>query len=146
MPAQKNLNLGKRLISLTFGLYPANIGGLNLKTFVGSLVDNIIDFEQDGTTQCHHSKNSIFGSNSSWQSTIVKILTQKFNFNSKDYEMTQGVELYDKALDVCGHTVDTVLIDTAGHELYKWIVRPICDENAFTHSVSILPTKTVLIL
>ncbi|KAM3727012.1 Intraflagellar transport protein [Dirofilaria immitis] len=65
------------------------------------------------------------------KSTIVKILTQKFNFNSKDYEMTQGVELYDKALDVCGHTVDTVLIDTAGHELYKWIVRPICDENAF---------------
>ncbi|CAG9539223.1 unnamed protein product [Cercopithifilaria johnstoni] len=65
------------------------------------------------------------------KSTIVKILTGKYNFDSKDYEMTQGIELYDKALEVCGHTVDTVLVDTAGHELYKWIVKPVCDENAF---------------
>uniref|UniRef100_A0A1I7W2T6 Ras-related protein Rab-24 n=1 Tax=Loa loa TaxID=7209 RepID=A0A1I7W2T6_LOALO len=65
------------------------------------------------------------------KSTIVKILTRKYNFSSKDYEMTQGVELYDKALEVCGHTMDTVLVDTAGHELYKWIVKSVCDENAF---------------
>ncbi|KAK6110124.1 Ras family protein [Brugia pahangi] len=65
------------------------------------------------------------------KSTIVKILTRKFNFNSKDYQMTQGVELHDKALEVCGHTVDTVLVDTAGHELYKWVVKPVCDESAF---------------
>lgn len=39
--------------------------------------------------------------------------------------------MYDKALEVCGHTMDTVLVDTAGHELYKWIIKPICDENAF---------------
>uniref|UniRef100_A0A0R3S7F2 GTP-binding protein n=1 Tax=Elaeophora elaphi TaxID=1147741 RepID=A0A0R3S7F2_9BILA len=99
------------------------------------------------------------------KSTIVKILSGKNNFNSKDYEMvrrnklfsfiattmlqkeielkakmnfkgkylfypTQGVELHDKALEVCGHIVDTVLVDTAGHELYKWMIKPICDENA----------------
>ncbi|VDK63496.1 unnamed protein product [Onchocerca ochengi] len=65
------------------------------------------------------------------KSTIVKILTGKYNFNSNDYEMTQCVELYDKTLEICGQTVDTVLVDTAGHELYKWIARPICDEGAF---------------
>ncbi|VDP14879.1 unnamed protein product [Onchocerca flexuosa] len=65
------------------------------------------------------------------KSTIVKILTGKHNINSKNYEMTQGVEMYDKTLKIYGQTVDTVLVDTAGHELYKWIARPICDENAF---------------
>ncbi|KAL3981881.1 Ras family protein [Acanthocheilonema viteae] len=65
------------------------------------------------------------------KSTIIKILTGKYNFNNKDYEMTQGIELYDKTLEICGRTVNTVLVDTAGHELYKWIVKSVCDENAF---------------
>lgn len=39
--------------------------------------------------------------------------------------------LHDKVFEVCGHTVNTVLVDTAGHELYKWIVKPVCDEDAF---------------
>uniref|UniRef100_A0A915PL96 GTP-binding protein n=1 Tax=Setaria digitata TaxID=48799 RepID=A0A915PL96_9BILA len=65
------------------------------------------------------------------KSTIIKILTGKYNFTNKDYEMTQGVELYDKTLESYGHTMDVVLVDTAGHQLYKWLLNSICDENAF---------------
>lgn len=65
------------------------------------------------------------------KSTIVKILTGKYNFNTKDYEMTQGIELHDKTFVTDGHVVDTVLVDTAGHELYRWLVKAICDPNAF---------------
>ncbi|VDN19006.1 unnamed protein product, partial [Gongylonema pulchrum] len=65
------------------------------------------------------------------KSTVVKILAGKYNFTTKDYEMTQGIELHDKTFVIDGHTVDTVLVDTAGHELYYWLVRPICDPSAF---------------
>lgn len=44
---------------------------------------------------------------------------------------THGAELYDKTLEVYGHILETVLVDTSGHQLYKWIVKALCDGNAF---------------
>lgn len=39
--------------------------------------------------------------------------------------------MHDKTFVTDEHVVDTVLVDTAGHELFRWLVKPICDPNAF---------------
>ncbi|VDN01524.1 unnamed protein product [Thelazia callipaeda] len=85
------------------------------------------------------------------KSTIVKTLIGEHNFTTKEYIMmtqkketihfqverktnfsieTQNIELHDKIFMFSERMIDTVLVDTPGHEFFEWMLESVCDKNA----------------
>ncbi|KHN79812.1 Ras-related protein Rab-23 [Toxocara canis] len=74
-------------------------------------------------------KMIFLGSKGCGKTTIASILTGSYNFTTKDYKMTQGVDLFEKKFSMGDRAVNVLLVDTSGHPLYSWLVDQVSHET-----------------
>uniref|UniRef100_A0A915BAF0 Uncharacterized protein n=1 Tax=Parascaris univalens TaxID=6257 RepID=A0A915BAF0_PARUN len=69
------------------------------------------------------------GSQGCGKTTIANILTGSYNFSTREYKMTLGVDVFEKRFTMGDRYVDVLLVDTSGHQLYSWLVDRVCDTD-----------------